>query len=801
MPTNTLQSLLDWMAGPESNVMWGWDAIAALARGKVNLLLAGDALARLDSDNPWPVFSGEVIVSESRAKNLMHGIALGVPRLSFENATVDDSRARLTMPVIGGVRLDVKKAVDRWRVTRIDEFDPLQGPVLSLDLQLAQLPGQVQGQTWLGLDLRLSDNPRLGLEGTDVEQQRAGEFFKALIDQWPEDLSVLRLGVLDGSPDQPLPLQAYRLRSQLRRDQSLAPSASADGDGALLLFMCLAGHEEGGSVGASFRYLIPDDEGADFSATLLFDQQLKGVEIGQPGTLSERCARLIDSRDFTVEYGQQGQWRSMQANAGALAFEATTRTLPGFSFKGEGMTASIASPALAFAANSSTPLRIEQLEDQQVSIEWGSSSTLGSAVSFSSASRNDWPGAMIEEEYFFHLSALYAPDDNDPARLQLRTWHIDIDARQPPMAPLPAGTDMEALAWQAFTRYVGRQIVRLLGPVIKAGLAEALKTGFRCEVSLMGLFKNTMTLDFRQAIHTDVMAVPRDIGVFGRVDAQHGAPQVEPLQPVLVAGGTQVFSAQPASQDLQWSVASLQPPDGEAGSIDAQGLYRAPTAAALQGRFQRLRVSATEAAGGQRSDALVTVVRQGLTVNPLITECNRGEQALLQAGVLGDGDLEWTILDPVEGLSGRLILPEGSNRTCIYQATDQQRPGCTYVPERIEVRDSLTGATAHLLVLVLLATSSVSIDCAEDPALTPDQLRLQATLNGQVLSGVQWRLAPGGTGTIDAEGLYTRDPDGPLPFVLVLARVEGAGMIFEGHLIVPLPLSRFSGALAAVTRH
>jgi len=38
MTNNTLNSLTEWMKNPDNNVMWGWDSIAAMARGKVNNL-------------------------------------------------------------------------------------------------------------------------------------------------------------------------------------------------------------------------------------------------------------------------------------------------------------------------------------------------------------------------------------------------------------------------------------------------------------------------------------------------------------------------------------------------------------------------------------------------------------------------------------------------------------------------------------------------------------------------------------------------------------------------------------------
>lgn len=127
MATHTLESLLQWMRDPDTNVMWGWNMIAVMARNKTNQILMQEYLARYDADSYLPAITAEVVAEDSGFKQVIHDYQLDAPRLSFTHADLDDARAQLAMAVLGGADRS-EKNLDLWHVTSISEADPLQGP-------------------------------------------------------------------------------------------------------------------------------------------------------------------------------------------------------------------------------------------------------------------------------------------------------------------------------------------------------------------------------------------------------------------------------------------------------------------------------------------------------------------------------------------------------------------------------------------------------------------------------------------------------------------------------------------------
>jgi len=121
----------------------------------------------------------------------------------------------------------------------------------------------------------------------------------------------------------------------------------------------------------------------------------------------------------------------------------------------------------------------------------------------------------------------------------------------------------------------------------------------------------------------------------------------------------------------------------------------------------------------------------------------------------------------------------------------------TYVLDEIEVSNS-AGDTRSAYVLVLQREPGVTVKPVENANLPPGQVQLQASVNGTVIDA-EWSLPLEGPGWIDTTGLYSDDIGAKERFVLIKAMVDG-GVFgkFEGHLILPLPLSDFSVAIRAL---
>ncbi|GAB7529473.1 hypothetical protein PS3A_18820 [Pseudomonas sp. 3A(2025)] len=789
MSTQTLQRLLAWMGDPDTNVMWGWDAIVALARSPLNRTLARDYLARLGTERQWPAFSGEIMTIDEQFKQVLHGWVLDAPELSFQGSAINGQRARLQVPVIAGQQIGLRKQVDTWQVVSLAGFDPLLGPGLALDLHLEQLSATVGDSLHVSLDFQHSDNWQLDFAPTSSERAKGGAFFQTQFERLLTSAQrQFNLALIEPGENPLLRPQSLQLRAQSRDAQD------AEGaDGALLVFVSMAGNEEGAGIDSTFRYLIPDDEPLDCSATVILGQR-SASEALQPGTLLAACAEMIGSTDFACTHDADGVLQSAVAQAGALTVEPRPATWPTFTYEAQPLTVTLDSPALKLAANSSEPLTIDYLADGRVTVEWTTEQYVATTLRFSSPSGADYPAFAVNERCALHLSASYKPATADADTLTLEHWRVYVGPQARPateQATFYFESDMARWAWQAFAGYVSSRLVALLQPAVDSAVRSRLKQDFKVHTSTAAQASELFTLGFGQVLHADTVARPRDLAVFGHIDSLPGTFVLEPAQVLIKAGASQAFNVLPAVQGLAWTVEALPPGAGDPGCISLAGVYQAPVAEAIEGPFIRVRVTASQAGRAFQASAQVTVLRESLTVNPLIQVCELDEQVELRAGGLDPGRLEWSIRNPVDGQSGRLTVHDDKGRTCTYTSTAQTVPGQTYVLDEILLRDS-DGASRSVHVLVVLDLPRLSLSVAPDAALAAGQIQLQAHVNGTSPQGVQWHLPLGGPGELDADtGVYSIDSSATQPFLLVMARVEieAVNLVLEGHLLLPLPFA------------
>lgn len=126
------------------------------------------------------------------------------------------------------------------------------------------MPGTVGEDNRVRLDLQHSDNFRLTLSGDEYEQRLSGDVFKDLFNELPPQQRVFVLGSIEPGGAQGFRPQSFTLRTQSAGEPAADARSAQDLDGALLVFVRMQGSDEGDQVGASFRYLIPNDADQDF---------------------------------------------------------------------------------------------------------------------------------------------------------------------------------------------------------------------------------------------------------------------------------------------------------------------------------------------------------------------------------------------------------------------------------------------------------------------------------------------------------------------------------------------------------
>lgn len=768
MSGNSLEQLLQWMRDPASDVMRGWGAIVAMSRDKANQILAQDYIERFDSNSSLPPISGEITLSRKEYKELIHDFVLDAPRLSFENAQLQSSLARLAMPVISGMQVSMLKTANVWQTSRVAEVNALQGPTLYLELELDRVPGEVDTDGRVKLDLQHSDRFTLTFVRQDADQLLGGEFFRQQFNALPEQQRVFVLGRIEQGNLPLLQPQSFRLRTQ--------GDGSAGAEGALLVFLRMSGSEEGQNIGSNWRYLIPDDPEKQYSAALLLGQS----EILSSTLLGGLCAGFSELQ-MNLRY-LDGRLACMEGAAGYLVIPGATHVLTSGEVE---VNAEVGELRLPVASAQPLSLSVQQ---ETLAVEWHTADTTTVTFRVGNATMRTvyTAGASLSARYQLGSTANCSCMVERSELVVTPFAHIG-------QSPESVGGGVSEVNWNLVLIVA----MSLLPPLVKAGLrarvARAFEESFDPGPLVEVVINDLLQFGFRQAIVPESISAPRDYLCVGHVNPVLTAFSVSPQQAVVGAGGHLDFVSEPAVAGLTWSLTALQ--GDEAGQIDASGRYQAPAAGHLQAASTRVRVTATHASG-ERSSALITVMTHAISVDPLIVVCDSSDPVELQAAHLDNGQLEWQILNPVAGESGQLEASTQPDGDHAYRRAVGPVPGKTFVLDEVQVRHVASGQTRSIHVLAQFNTSPLLVRVAAQSTLEHGRVQLQALLNGQVLDTVQWRLPLAGPGQIDDQGWYSADEDASPGFALVFARIEASGLSFENFIILPLPLASYPSEMA-----
>ncbi|MCH5512554.1 hypothetical protein ABNM12_09715 [Pseudomonas syringae] len=799
MATNTLNNLTEWMKDPANNVMWGWDSIAAMARGKVNNLLLQEYIARFSSNAYLQPVSGEVALSDGFKENI-HNFILDAPRLAFTNDNLGQSHATLTCSVLGGTQLTMKNNVDNWEAYRIIHIDALQGPKLTLDLALERVPGDVQSDGRVRLDLKDSDNFILTFAVDRADRALGGDFFKALFSALPDEQRVWTLGVIKHGSNNLMHPQSFKLRTQTNPAAPLDPQAANYGDGAVLVFIRLAGSQEGGDIPVEYQYLIPDDAGKDYSATVLFSAERTFKAALFIGEVTKTIASIIENGVFNSVHDGSGRLIKATATSGRLTTSEASSQDVKVDINGVAVFANVYKAGTWLDVSGSTPLSVELIGDGTVALTWKSKATPSVVLTL--------PGhgtlLVMSKVVTVDVRCIYtfAEENNDLVLIPGLTINTTIDDLTSVENPPPANSFSLLLLITSVKSNFEKLNKDPFESDIKAVLARKLAT----RVPISAFIRDSIDLNFNEAIVPDVLRAPRDIAAFGRINSSGADFVVSPAEHLMVVDSSTTFSIQPPGANVTWSVERLQGDAQNFGAVNGTGRYYAPESSLTELAFTRVRVTATDLKSNDRSSALVTIVTNPITLNPLIQVCDAGQTVELQAGSLGTEEMDWSLKDPVAGESGVLepsALADGDHR---YVAAPKVT-GKTYVLDQIVVTSQQASVSSWVLVkhqvplLTVKVVKTVEVSEVLDVEkvgehvdvvnIRADQVQLQAFANGLTPPGVKWRVGAG-RGRID-DGLYTPDVASTDRFVLIFAEAPNAILgVIEGHIVLPLPLDRFA---------
>lgn len=783
MADNSLSSLLAWMK--EDTRLLNWGLVVAFDRRKANLLIIQEYIQRFSTGSYFRV-TGEVPIVENQHMEYIHDFELDVPRLSFGSADLNDSKAVLTMAIMGGRQFSLKKEGGSWKADRVEGIDPLQGPRLYLDLLLNQVPGDVEADGRVMLDLSKSDNFHLTFSQTAHAQRLGGSYFKDLFKALPAEERTYTLGRIQPGANKLMRPQSFELRTQARK------ASATDQEGAILALVRMMARNGGNYPGGGYKYLIPDDTNKDYSATVLFDHNrlAASVLIAEVANFFE----ISQADDFNYLFDDSGEFLSAASKSGVLHVPAVDEVVVVW-FSDMMIEVDLKIDPFQFLAAHPNVFTVE-LDAGKLWIRWTTSVESQSHLSVLSPG---WGAPDISPTLHatIELSAEYEVVEGAGGEVSLRQMSIECKgaARFVDLSPVEVGE-----GWSSFIiSYITDRVEKnYLVEGVGGRLKDAFKAAFSSDMLIRDFIEQTIKLNFGQAIQGNEVYAPTDIGFFGRINPTHTSFAIKQMEPLLLHGEEFTFTTEPSVPGVKWSVDNLVTSTSLPGTINPDtGKYVAPEATMFEGRYTRVRVTARAPSGGYSSSALVTVVANKLTVNPLIQTCKIGATVELSAGHLDAGTLKWEIKNPVPGESGTVRpseKPEGDH-TYHHGGPVEEK---TYVLDEIEV-GTPTGEKRSVHVLALMQEPGLTVNIV-NMDIAKGEVQLEAIVNKKVMPA-QWSLPLKGPGSIDASGLYRTAPTATDQFVLIFAVVDGGPFgKFEGYLILPLPLVKFPTLLELLSQ-
>lgn len=756
---NALVDIIQWMS--EKTRMFGWDSIVALDRFKLNRLLSQEYISRFDGNGMLPPIDGDASLI-GNYKVFLQDFILDRPRLSFENANLNDSKARLRLRIIGGNQLNLERRGE-WYIYRVDWISPLVGPELRLELDLAEVPGEVADGGAVLLDLNNSDFFELSYADHAIIQQLSSDFFKEKFQALRPEQRRWQLGQVAPGLEPLLTPESFLLRTQAAPEAAQAE----EGDGAVLAFIQAQGGSKGDLPGANsdFMYLIPGED--DYSATVLFQRQrLMAVAL-----IREIRHLLSGDTKFAMEFDDQGLLCAMVAVSGSMVVEGQCFNVKkGSIWRFEGQT-------VYLRLKYNRTLDPIQLKDNlRVNFSGDTVELLWSFSGFTTATVSELEedlGLLDLElvnqytqtpmETKGSLRAVYRLRESSVMEL------LTYDEVMPPDPERPSDPDEPFINPESFgddherlRRLIEIDFWWMILVLISGGMFELLmlsrhlQKNLPTELVLDELVRETVRLKFGGAITGDNVQAPLDVGLFGSVAPSLTTFEIAPLEPIIGSGRTQPFSIAPMVLDPVWEAKLVWGEAASAGSV-VNGLYEAPKAQEIHSDFIRVKVTATDRQTRFSTSALVTVVSHGLQVSPLVEVCEEHDEVSLSASDLDGGDLTWRIVGATP--HGRLLNETGANNTYVAGA---RVPGTPFIIDEIEVSSKSEKDPRSIFVITRGATMGMVVIKTMD--LEQGTADLALDISGSHVDAT-WTVLHG-PGAM-AGNVYTADPTSTVRFVII----------------------------------
>ncbi|WP_458129722.1 hypothetical protein [Pseudomonas sp. Z2-11] len=776
MKNNSVETLLEWLK--EEPRTLGWDAIVAYDRTKTNTVLLQEYIGRFSTSDYMKPITEEIADNATPTqKEFISNYLMDSPRLSFINSNLLDSKAQLSMTVIGGAHLTFEKPLgaQQWNVTKIAQEDALDGPKLLAEIELKATEGTVDGAGTVKLDLAEGTEYRLTYAETEHLRKVAGARFKQRFIGMPEAQRTFVLNEVKFKPDQFLKPSKFFIRTHAK------PGANPEddqGEGAVLLFVTMEGGKNGTYPAEStdLEYLLPEG----YSASVLLGHEMVVSKI-----CAEAVKRIHTHEDpFRAVLEQKGNYTEMSCGGGRGSY-AHVFSYEGFKFEVVSLIVNFSDDT--GGTDNPTPgnasFRLRLLPDG------------GRGPGTQGGIDIEWRGDKEQPCKTDGLGFLYNITSG-----WMGVWVFNFIMEGPGVVGVKKG-DTLVNAGVGIGYYEGDDRVEAHFNDIRSktnerllGHLDSIVEEFSAAAADINVFSlNSLLFRGDNAVRFERVDCTGDLALFGQVGPTQTAFSIVPLEPVISHTTDYPFTTEPPREGLTWTVENILGSTAYPGAFKdpASGFYTPPTVAEIEGNQTRVKVTATD--GIHTSSALVSVLPRPLSVNPLIQICGAADSLgrEMSAGALNGDGLEWSVEDPSSGATVRPSDKEEGDHTYYPGPQNKER---LFSVDNIVVKNTRTGITEKAKVLVLHGVPSITVRFDESAALQSDQVQLKAYWGNDEpvdpTEELKWALLEGSGQVNPATGVYTIDPEGQHRFAVVTAYVPPlrGRPADEGFILLPVPL-------------
>ncbi|MCG7509240.1 hypothetical protein [Mesorhizobium retamae] len=761
----------------------GWDMISVYNREKTNLILYQEYISRYTKNLHLDPINDSVAIDDNGPWEYMYDYILDAPRLSFENSSINDSVAKLSMQVMGGIEIKVTQSEGGAKaISSISWIDALGAPKVIAALTLHRTPGNIGDEGLVYLSLNDGVDFELLFSGARQARRRFGAFFKELFDNLPPEKRRYVLNTIKLDNSQLLSPESFELRVHKPMGSNLRESPRY-GDGSVVQFISMKGSSRGNMPAddAGMPYLIPDG----CSATMLIGQHFLIKKI-----IAEGVKNFSNDKDVEVEVvfdtdNAEEALRSATIKGGSRTMEGWTQKLGAFeivvSESKWGLTKLDENPETSTTNEFkvSFPAPAANVAAEVVSIEWTGSQQPETALTISGKPFSGKIGVswIVKRDFEFKpqsYGGLKLVEKS--SRMQFKVSPGDYSREWEVMPHF--GTIATALE-NSLSEKVGEAFGDFVAP------SE--------EIEHFRLASLLFRTDQSEILETTSARLPMDLAVFGNIVPKKAAFDVMPIEHTLRAlddgeARTLQFRTVPEMQDVKWSVRAVPGfNDAYVGTIDEHtGMYIPARMIEIDGLQTRVIVTAQTAEG--TSSALLNVVKRDISVNPRVTTVSLGGSPYpVWANALDKKNVTFSLESYTGGrieaggvrdeLSGEVI---GTHKYLPGGRPDGDRS--KYSIDTLTFVNSETGGIGEAYFFVPHVRFSVEVKVDYEASQLPHRVKLKAFIEGEESEGVDWIIEKG-EGIIDGD-FYVPKLDGEDKFAIIIAK-DGSS---TGVIILPIPL-------------